>query len=145
MGQRLFVYGTLQLPEITERVVGRALSGTPASLPGFRSGLVARANFPGIVVDENASVQGLLVGGLTWQDLHQLDRYEGELYRRLKVNVLQVDAEGTAYNTTEKNEPMCQCWVYAIAGWAEQRVTHIPWTLEWYRQQGMKGRLTYRS
>ena len=64
------------------------------------------------------------------QDLLKLDEYEGELYRRQRV---EVESNGAQ-----------MCWVYVIAPWAHQRVSDTPWTIEWYRTHGSKGRLTYR-
>ena len=97
-------------------------------------GLVARANFPGIVAQPGAAVSGLLLKGISRSELVALDRYEGELYRRIRVGVVP---EGAPTALT--------CWVYVIAAWAETRVTNTPWTIQWYRQQGSKGRLTYRN
>lgn len=139
MLHNLFAYGTLQLPEITERVMGRALQGEPATLTGYRVGLVARANFPGIVPDATASVPGMLICGITQQELVKLDQYEGELYRRVRVQVVLDQMSSGAQPVATK------CWAYLIACWAQDRVTAKPWTLDWYRQQGIKGRLTYRN
>lgn len=130
----LFVYGTLQLPEKTSDIIGRMPVTIGARLYGYRCGVVARANFPGIVPHTDSSVPGLLLSGLNRDELRQLDIYEGELYRRIQVQVEVDDKAG-----------FHQCWVYAIAQWALTRVTEEPWTIEWYRQLGNKGRLTYRT
>ena len=129
----LFAYGTLQLPEITERIIGRTLPGDAAWLDGYLCGLVARANFPGITAAPHCRVPGTLLYGVTQAELEHLDRYEGELYRRVRTEV-----------RLSEQDSLIQCWVYVIAAWAQARVTDTPWTIEWYRQQGMKGRLTYR-
>lgn len=134
MQHSLFAYGTLQLPEITERVIGRELQGDPAYLDGYRCGLISRANFPGVVRDAGSTVSGKLLYGVTQQELELFDAYEGELYRRVWVDVTLGECGAQA-----------QCWVYLIAAWAQARVTNTPWTIQWYRQQGMKGRLTYRN
>lgn len=132
----LFAYGTLQLPEVMQRLLGRPVEGVPAILEHYRSGLVARANFPGIVPDPGKTVNGSLLSGFRQEDLQRLDAYEGELYRRIRVEVRL----GQPRSQTVK-----QCWVYCMAHWAQDRVTDTPWTIEWYRQEGAKGRLTYRS
>lgn len=129
----LFVYGTLQLPERVHAIIGRALTGIPAQLEEYRCGCVTRADFPGIVPDKMECTRGQLLKNLSHADLLHLDAYEGELYRRVRVNVLCDSAS-------------CQktsAWVYVIAPWAQTRVTRLPWSVEWYRQQ--RKRLTYRS
>ncbi|MAR93157.1 MAG: gamma-glutamylcyclotransferase family protein [Pseudomonadota bacterium] len=134
MLDQLFAYGTLQLPEITTLVLGRALYGEPAELPDYHCGRVARANFPGIVPSPGARVSGTLFTGLKADDWPHLDRYEGELYRRVQVNVALT---GSGQHT--------RSWVYVMVGWAQDRVTQVPWTIEWYRRQSARRRLTYRN
>ena len=46
MRHGLFVYGTLQLPEKLQSLLGRVPSLEPATLHGYRCGLVARAELP---------------------------------------------------------------------------------------------------
>ncbi|HVL01067.1 MAG TPA: gamma-glutamylcyclotransferase family protein [Dongiaceae bacterium] len=129
---RLFVYGTLQWPERVRDIIGRALEGVPAHLDGYRCGRVARADFPGIVPDTSARTVGQLLSGLSQDDLTRLDAYEGELYRRIRITAI-VDADGSAVSA----------WVYAIAPWAQDRVTKEPWRLDQYLQQSP--RVTYRN
>jgi len=134
MQQDLFVYGTLQVPDVTRRLIGRVISGQPATLSGYRCGVVARADFPGIVPQVGATVPGQLLLNLSVEEIRQLDRYEGELYRRVEVSV-QLQASGAQR----------RCWVYMITGWARHRVTETPWTMEWYQQRTRNRRLTYRD
>ena len=131
MIKKLFVYGTLQLPEITQRVVGCEFETLPAVLSGYRCGLVQRADFPGIVPCAESVVKGALLHDLSPQQIACLDRYEGELYQRIQVHV-KVDAEFEL------------AWVYSIVPWARGRVSKIPWSIGWYRTQSRKPRLTYR-
>lgn len=130
---RLFVYGTLQLPERVHEIIGRTLEGIPAHLDGYRCGLVARADFPGIVPDAAARTTGQLLAGLGEAELILLDDYEGELYHRILVTA-----------TLDPAEHPISAWTYVIAPWAQARVTHQPWTIGWYRQL-QQGRVTYRG
>lgn len=130
---RLFVYGTLQLPERVHEIIGRTLEGIPAHLDGYRCGLVARADFPGIVPNTAARTPGQLLTGLTEAELILFDDYEGELYHRILVTATLVPAE----------HPI-MAWTYVIAPWAQARVTQQPWTIGWYRQL-QQGRVTYRG
>ncbi len=129
---RLFAYGTLQLPERLQALIGRVPPGIPAQLAGFRCGLVARADFPGLVPSADSTTAGLLLAGLTADELQKLDAYEGELYQRVAVHV-------------QTAEGLFSTWVYQIAPWARSRVTHELWTIEGYRALNGRTRLTYHS
>lgn len=135
---RLFVYGTLQLPERVHEIIGRTLEGIPAHLDGYRSGLVARADFPGIVPDAAARSTGQLLAGLTEAELILFDDYEGELYHRILVT-----AALDPVKSISGDHPIT-AWTYVIAPWAQARVTQQPWTIGWYRQL-QQGRVTYRG
>ena len=86
----LFVYGTLQDPDVLGAVLGRAVA--PAGLrrataPGHRAVSYPGRVYPALVpfVDEAAS--GLIVEGLTALDLAVLDAFEGDEYRRQPIMV----------------------------------------------------------
>ncbi|MEZ5504849.1 MAG: gamma-glutamylcyclotransferase family protein [Gammaproteobacteria bacterium] len=131
MRHGLFVYGTLQLPEKLQSLLGRVPSLEPATLHGYRCGLVARADFPGIVPQPDSVVNCQVLAPLTQAELELLDQYEGELYQRLRVTVVADRGPVTV-------------WVYAIAPWAWGRVTDQAWTVEAYRAR-KQPRWTYRS
>ena len=132
MQHRLFVYGTLQIPERVAEIIGRRLSGVPAQLHGYRCGRVLRADFPGIVPQAMGCTVGQLLSGLEQNDLSLLDCYEGELYRRIRVSVTAGDSTTSA-------------WAYVITPWAYGRVSHEPWSIEWYVSRHPKTRWTYRT
>jgi len=74
----LFVYGTLMNRETQRRLLGRTLSGQPAILTGYTL-IRTPANFgyyPIAVPRKNGTVAGLILRGLTSQDLDILDEYE---------------------------------------------------------------------
>lgn len=131
MRHSLFVYGTLQLPEKLQTILGKIPSLTPAMLTGYRVGLVARADFPGIVPARDSSVQGQLLSPLSQDDLVKLDRYEGELYHRIRVDV----ATGNGIRNV---------WTYCIVPWARERVTTQEWSIDQYRQR-KQPRWTYHD
>ena len=87
MPDRLFVYGTLLAPELRYALLGRALDGSPAKLPGYACFRVRHAPYPAITPAAGATTVGELVGGLSPADLEKLDDYESALYRRLVVTV----------------------------------------------------------
>lgn len=96
---RLFAYGTLQLPEVLQAVIGQRRAGVPALLSGYRRFRVPGKPYPAMVVEARSSVPGLLYEGLSAAALEQLDYYEGELYERreLLVQVQSVQVPAMSY------------------------------------------------
>jgi gamma-glutamylcyclotransferase (GGCT)/AIG2-like uncharacterized protein YtfP len=84
---QLFVYGTLQLPDILHAVVGERWQGTAAVLDGYARYRVRGKPYPAIVAAPSGSVSGLLYSEVGALELEQLDRYEGELYERRTLGV----------------------------------------------------------
>ncbi|TFY82834.1 hypothetical protein EWM64_g1177 [Hericium alpestre] len=98
-----FFYGTLMHPKILKRVLqndGDHLTIAPAILPDHTRHHVAHADYPGVVpytsskilfdhdLDEDEkSVRGTLIAGLTQYDLYLLDVFEGDEYVRNPVPV----------------------------------------------------------
>lgn len=84
---RIFVYGTLQFPDIAAAVAGRRLSGRRARLAGFARFQVQRAPYPGIVPQAGTHVSGLLYEDIDAAALERIDAFEGAMYRRQRVTV----------------------------------------------------------
>ncbi len=82
----LFVYGTLQDPQVQARVYGRVTPGQPDTLPGYRRGEIALGGSVYFIAieDASASISGLVLN-VTSAELAEIDRYEGEDYRRVRV------------------------------------------------------------
>ncbi len=95
----LFVYGSLIDSDSRERLLGRAVSASPAWLSGYER---RRGRYHYVVRCEGARTPGLILDGLTERDLEILDRYEETpiLYVRERVEV--IDAQGAR---------RC-CWIY---------------------------------
>ena len=89
-----FTYGSLMYADIIARVLGRALAGEPAKLDGYRRQAVLGETYPGLRADAAAHTSGILYRGLAQAMLERLDRFEGEYYQRIEVEV-RTDA-GTA-------------------------------------------------
>lgn len=116
--QRLFIYGTLAVPEVMFTVAGRRLALAPATLPGFHCARVTGAAYPGVVPRPGALTRGWLASGLTPRVLARLDRYEGPLYRRRRVRVNRADGASR------------RAWVYALRPGRRHRASRHPWDLE---------------
>ncbi|KAI0263355.1 hypothetical protein BC834DRAFT_309836 [Gloeopeniophorella convolvens] len=93
-----FFYGTLMHPKILKRVLdndARHLQLCPALLPDYTRHKVKLEDYPGILPCSDSSdgaqpldarsVRGVLVAGLTPQDIALLDVFEGSEYVRVEV------------------------------------------------------------
>jgi gamma-glutamylcyclotransferase (GGCT)/AIG2-like uncharacterized protein YtfP len=112
---RLFSYGTLQFPAVLAAVTGCHLEGDQAVLDEYACYLVQGKVYPGITAEPGASVEGLVYSGLGEAHFRKLDRFEGELYERVRVCV--TDLEGN---------PL-QAWTYVIPEAMRDRLTGRPW------------------
>lgn len=85
----LFTYGTLQGRTIQKAVFGRTLEGTSDVLPNYKiASEKVLGTYPVIVKTTNET--GMLPGKtylVTPQELKRADSYEGELYKRIAVEL----------------------------------------------------------
>jgi len=92
--QPLFVYGTLRHLPLLERVVGHPVATdgiVPARLPDHQAHWAAGQAFPLLVAQPGAQAEGLLLRGLTAQDMARLDFYEGGFGFHLACVTVQTD------------------------------------------------------
>jgi gamma-glutamylcyclotransferase (GGCT)/AIG2-like uncharacterized protein YtfP len=102
---RLFVYGTLIAPGVFREVVGRELPARSAKLRGYARYRLKGLSYPGLVPEAGATTSGLLYEGLEAVALRRLDRFEGELYVRRRVQVdLDADASAAGFVYVIKRE-----------------------------------------
>lgn len=90
----LFFYGTLRDRRLLEIVLGRSadsIAACPARLPGHAVFWVKDAPFPMIEAVEGQQAEGLLVEGLSQQDLARLNFYEGGFSYDLKPVELEAE------------------------------------------------------
>ena len=121
----LFVYGSLMFDAVWHRVVGSGYRRSEAKLAGFRRLRICGKTYPGLVsgsVDEQ--VTGVLVHGLSRQDLTVLDRFEQPLYARRLVRVQP--AAGA--------DPV-RAWVYVTRDRYRHRLVAAEWDPEEFRQR----------
>ena len=91
-GKHLFVYGTLIDPRRLREVLGHAPRGEVlrARLRGYRRVTTPAYEYPFVVEDPDATVDGLVVMDLAPPELESLDAYEDVaegVYRRVPVEV----------------------------------------------------------
>lgn len=92
----LFVYGTLLQPAIMQQVTGRIFPALPASLPGYQCYRLRNRTYPGIIVQANASVNGV-VYQINRRALRLIDLYEDGCYKRQVVTVTTTLGSVQAY------------------------------------------------
>lgn len=82
----LFVYGTLQDPQVQQRIIGRVVSGTPDNLDGFFKSQIFMSDgvFPLVIPRHGHTVAGMVLE-VTAEELLKMDAYETSTYRRVRV------------------------------------------------------------
>ncbi len=134
MPSNVFVYGTLMAPQIIAAVIGREPASEPAVLAGYRRSCLEGELYPGIRPDPQARVQGLLYRHLQDQELHSLDRFEGDLYRRSAVTIDLQD------------RPSLQAEAYIVRPQHRHRLTDDPWDYAAFEQRFLERFVTqYRG
>lgn len=84
----LFTYGSLMCSDIMFRVAGCKTDYTQASLNNFFRSKIQNREYPGIVPHHGARVSGVLYFDISTEAIERLDVFEGEMYLRQKVEVI---------------------------------------------------------
>lgn len=89
----LFAYGTLMCADIMREVTGcPELAGTAGLLRDHYRLCVRGEHYPGLVPRPGASVEGIVYHAVPADAWTRLDRFEGEMYVRVGVEVELADA-----------------------------------------------------
>jgi gamma-glutamylcyclotransferase (GGCT)/AIG2-like uncharacterized protein YtfP len=96
----VFVYGTLQYPSIVTLLLGRTPETTKALVKGYRRYGLHSFVFPAVIEDPKGQVEGLLLSGLSEEDMAILDDYEGDEYCKHSVDVFSLDDPDTLLCTS---------------------------------------------
>ncbi|MEU4705839.1 gamma-glutamylcyclotransferase family protein [Nocardia salmonicida] len=83
----LFAYGTLQLPEVVEALIGRVPATHAGELPGWVAAPLPKRMYPGLVREPQSSTLGLVVTGLSPTEWMLLDRFEDTDYALERVTL----------------------------------------------------------
>ena len=83
---RVFVYGSLLVPEVVRAVLGRTPTAVPAVLQGYRRCSLRGPAFPALLRAPGHSTVGAVIE-LAPAELRRLDRYEDDFYVRRPVAV----------------------------------------------------------
>lgn len=80
---RMFVFGTLQDPDLLAAVIGRPtdeIARVPAYLPGKRAVRVENETYPTLIDDEQGTVHGQILGPMEGADVDRILFFEAEEY-----------------------------------------------------------------
>jgi len=125
---KVFTYGTLQIPEVMEKVTGRRFESMPARLDGYARYTIKQQVFPGIIAEPNAVVEGMVYYGVDDASLQCLDAFEDILYQR---QILPVSQEsGRTYSEA-----------YVVNDDYLHLVTDEPWSLNTFRAEKLSAYL----
>jgi len=128
---RLFCYGTLQIPEVMKAVTGQIYTGVNARLPGYAIYRVKDAEYPGIIEAPDDETSGVLYHGVSDEDLRVLDLFEGELYDRRLLEVITADGKSD------------HAWVYVISPKNKNYLTNESWHLKTFIEKGFDTFMKY--
>ena len=120
----LFAYGTLMCDDIMRSVADCSLSHTHSVLRNYRRYAVKGEVYPALVASEGGLVEGIVYHDIPDTTWPRLDRFEGEMYERLFVNVV------LANGRTET------VYAYIIRPEFEQRLESTEWNFEAFLRSG---------
>ncbi|MGQ9662282.1 MAG: gamma-glutamylcyclotransferase family protein [Kiritimatiellia bacterium] len=123
----LFVYGTLMCEEIMRRVTGTTWRSCEAILEGYKRRTIKGEVYPGIVSDPHCSTRGRLYFDVPETAIQQLDRFEGQMYKRCSVEV-------HVANTGER----VSAQTYVLSESYRNRLGPDPWSFEAFLKNGKK-------
>lgn len=85
---KLFIYGTLQLPEVQQKIIGRKVDTAPDSLHGYHRGTVSIHGrvYPIAEPAAGEKIKGSIIK-VSEVELHKIDEYETKTYKRIGVNL----------------------------------------------------------
>jgi len=88
MKQKLFVYGTLQDPQVQKNVIGIIVNGKRDVLHGYIISTITMTDavYPIIVPHPTNIIDGLILT-VTPEELKRIDLYETEAFKREKVTL----------------------------------------------------------
>lgn len=81
----MFVYGTLQFPEVLVELIGRCPELVAAELTGWRVAALPGQVYPGLVPAAGGVARGVVLTGLDAGELAVLDAFEDDEYELREV------------------------------------------------------------
>lgn len=97
LGHSLFVYGTLQFPEVLEVLIDRVPQRATATAPGWRVAALPGRLYPGLIPAPNAVASGLVLNGLTPGEWKILDAFEDDEYDLRTIQLTNAATSAATY------------------------------------------------
>ena len=94
--RNIFVYGTLQSPEIVKKLTGKSFKTSPAVLQGYNRYCVKECDYPAVIQKDNAETAGLVLENVDDFSLDIISFYEGDEYEK---KILPIMVNGLMKNT----------------------------------------------
>jgi gamma-glutamylcyclotransferase (GGCT)/AIG2-like uncharacterized protein YtfP len=126
---QVFCYGTLMLPDVWVKVVGRQAESVDAFVMNYACRRLRGVKYPGLRPQVGARTAGTLYRGVDERDLERLDRYEGEAYQRRLLPV---------WLASRKRE---MAWCYTLRKPHLRRLTQETWSAEHFARHHLKAYL----
>jgi gamma-glutamylcyclotransferase (GGCT)/AIG2-like uncharacterized protein YtfP len=127
----IFAYGTLMCDDIMREVAGLQLSFTQGILNNYQRYTVKNEIYPALIPAEYSRVIGIIYYDISNAAWDRLDRFEGEMYVRQKVNVLV------------NNKEMISAVTYVLKPEFSHYITDIIWDYEKFLKNGKERFLNY--
>jgi gamma-glutamylcyclotransferase (GGCT)/AIG2-like uncharacterized protein YtfP len=122
----LFVYGSLMLDEVWDRLIRSKHQKLDATVYDFSRYTVTGEVYPGLRYKLHGKVHGVLVRGLNQKELKAIDRFEGHYYTRKRI-VADVDGFGKV---------SCETYLF------KKNYLHLLSTTEWSKDAFLEMQLT---
>ncbi|WP_233510031.1 gamma-glutamylcyclotransferase family protein [Actinomadura craniellae] len=108
----LFVYGTLQFPEVLHALIDRVPAHTPAQAPGWRVTALPERVYPGLVPGQQTAA-GYLLTGLSPEEWRVLDAFEDPVYELRRLHLTD-NRHGWAYVCNPEADTLDEDWSLEI-------------------------------
>jgi len=105
----LFAYGTLMCPDIMAEVSGLHRPVTSATLRGYRRLRVKGEDYPALLPAAAGCVPGVIYRDIPESAWILLDRFEGEMYARVRAQAALPDGTAIAVETYVINGSFSAC------------------------------------
>jgi gamma-glutamylcyclotransferase (GGCT)/AIG2-like uncharacterized protein YtfP len=123
----LFTYGSLMFAPVWERVARNTYPNALASVRGFVRHQVLNEDYPGVIAQaqsassshEDALLQGRVYRGVSMEDRHRLDKFEGPDYHCVETQ------------TTDGESVVLYIFVHP------QRLSAKAWDPQWFEDVGI--------
>lgn len=124
-----FFFGTLMDADVLGVVLGRVVLDRelePAILDGFERLRVRGERYPTLRPRPDGHLNGILISGLTAQEISRITFYEGEEYRLSEITLEVIGRGRQTVLTFMANVPFDADGVWDFASWqADEKIEHL--------------------